>query len=340
MLKKIIIGVVVALVVGFASWKIFFSKSDFDKALSKVHEEVTCYHMEATMEVDSGDDTKDYFLVTDYQKKNDQHFYKVTLLDKSTNQEQIILRNESGVFVLTPLLNQVYQFEGDWPLNSPKPYLYQSMLDALESKKDVKKMSDGYLVTFKPSYENNENWVQQDIKFSSDLKPLWVNIYDENSNVVVSIVFSEVSFNPSFEDNHFNVEYNMEKGRTDLNTSTMFEAKDLPLYPSAIDINATLVGETETSFDENGKTRNLYVLSYEGDGIAFTVTQEIITPYTALEIIKMSGQLVEYGGEVGVFSNNYLVYQKNGIEYKIYSKTLSAQRMLEIVSAMEVVAMK
>ena len=214
------------------------------------------------------------------------------------------------------------------------------MLDALESKKDVKKMSDGYLVTFKPSYENNENWVQQDIKFSSDLKPLWVNIYDENSNVVVSIVFSEVSFNPSFEDNHFNVEYNMEKGRTDLNTSTMFEAKDLPLYPSAIDINATLVGETETSFDENGKTRNLYVLSYEGDGIAFTVTQEIITPYTALEIIKMSGQLVEYGGEVGVFSNNYLVYQKNGIEYKIYSKTLSAQRMLEIVSAMEVVAMK
>ena len=214
------------------------------------------------------------------------------------------------------------------------------MLDALESKKDVKKMSDGYLVTFKPSYENNENWVQQDIKFSSDLKPLWVNIYDENSNVVVSIVFSEVSFNPSFEDNHFNVEYNMEKGRTDLNTSTMFEAKDLPLYPSAIDINATLVGETETSFDENGKTRNLYVLSYEGDGIAFTVTQEIITPYTALEIVKMSGQLIEYGGEVGVFSNNYLVYQKNGIEYKIYSKTLSAQRMLEIVSAMEVVTMK
>ena len=54
----------------------------------------------------------------------------------------------------------------------------------------------------------------------------------------------------------------------------------------------------------------------------------------------MSGQLVEYGGEVGVFSNNYLVYQKNGIEYKIYSKTLSAQRMLEIVSAMEVVTMK
>ena len=214
------------------------------------------------------------------------------------------------------------------------------MLDALESKKDVKKMSDGYLVTFKPSYENNENWVQQDIKFSSDLKPLWVNIYDEDSNVVVSIVFSEVSFNPSFEDNHFNVEYNMEKGRTDLNTSTMFEAKDLPLYPSAIDINATLVGETETSFDENGKTRNLYVLSYEGDGIAFTVTQEIITPYTALEIVKMSGQLIEYGGEVGVFSNNYLVYQKNGIEYKLYSKTLSAQRMLEIVSAMEVVTMK
>ena len=90
MLKKIIIGVVVALVVGFASWKIFFSKSDFDKALSKVHEEVTCYHMEATMEVDSGDDTKDYFLVTDYQKKNDQDFYKVTLLDNQSLKSNLL----------------------------------------------------------------------------------------------------------------------------------------------------------------------------------------------------------------------------------------------------------
>ena len=35
-----------------------------------------------------------------------------------------MLRNKEGVYVLTPKLNQVYQFKGDYPLNSPKPYFH------------------------------------------------------------------------------------------------------------------------------------------------------------------------------------------------------------------------
>ena len=340
MLKKIIISVVVLLVVGLASWKIFFSSSGFDKTLKKVEQDLTSYHMEGTMEVDSGDDTKNYFITTDYYKKDEIDFYRVSILDKTSNQEQIILRNTKGVFVVTPLLNQVYQFEGDWPLNSPKPYLYHSMIDSLKSKNDVKKMNDGYLVSFKPKYENNPTWVQQDIKFSQDLKPLWVNIYDADSNVVVKIVFSVVNFKPTFESNHFDVEYNMDKAKSSMSTTTMADLSDLPLYPSAIDISATLTGSTETSFIEDGVNRNLYVLSYEGDGIAFTVTQEIVTSSTTMEVVKVDGQLIEVGGEIGVYNENYLSYQKNGVEFNIYSSKLTAYQMLEILSAMEVVSMK
>ena len=77
-----------------------------------------------------------------------------------------------------------------------------------------------------------------DIKFSQDLKPLWVNIYDADSNVVVKIVFSVVNFNPAFESNHFDVEYNMDKAKSSMSTTTMADLSDLPLYPSAIDIIA------------------------------------------------------------------------------------------------------
>lgn len=41
------------------------------------------------------------------------------MIDKDINQEQILLRNKDGVYVLTPVLNQVYTFKGDYPLNSP-----------------------------------------------------------------------------------------------------------------------------------------------------------------------------------------------------------------------------
>ena len=61
------------------------------------------------------------------------------------------------------------------------------------------------------------------------------------------------------------------------------------------------------------------------------------------------GIITEINPSYIVLENNNIGYKinvanpyffKEGIEYKIYSKTLSAQRMLEIVSAMEVVTMK
>ena len=44
---------------------------------------------------------------------DDNQLFKVSLFDKNLNQEQILLRNEEGVFVVTPSLNQIFKFEGD-----------------------------------------------------------------------------------------------------------------------------------------------------------------------------------------------------------------------------------
>ena len=59
-----------------------------------------------------------------------------------------------------------------------------------------------------------------------------------------------------------------------------------------------------------------------------------------MEVVEVDGQLIEMGGEIGVYNENYLSYQKNGVEFNIYSSKLTAYQMLEILSAMEVVSMK
>ncbi len=54
------------------------------------------------------------------------------------DQSQIILRNEEGVFVLTPALNKSFRFQSDWPQNSSQAYLYESLVrDILQDKKNL-----------------------------------------------------------------------------------------------------------------------------------------------------------------------------------------------------------
>ena len=335
MLKKVIVGILIVAVIALAGWKIFFTKDDVSKSLENRSENLTAYHMEATMDMNAGDDVRNYYVTTDYQKKDNQDYFRVSLLNKSVNQEQILLRNDKGVFMLTPTLNQVYQFKGEWPLNSPKPYLYHSKLDGFKEKHDLKKMDDGYLLSFKPNYENAPNWEKEEVKLSKDLKPLWVNIYDASNQAEVKIAFSKVDFEPTFEENYFDVDKNMEEARKNLSSSTMATQDDLPLYPAGADVSCVLKEETETMV--NGETT--HILTYEGTK-SFTVIQSIMKPNEEMRIDEIKGTMVDVLGTIGYMNGKYLSYAYNGVSYQIYSSSLSVAEMVEIAAGMEVVTMK
>jgi len=333
--KKIIVGLLVVMVVVLAGWKLFFSGNDISTSIAERRENLTCYHMEATMDIEKNDETRSYYVTTDYLLKDEQNYFRVSLLNKNTNQEQIIIRNDKGVFMLTPLLNQVYTFKGEWPLNSPKPYLYHSMLNVFDDKHEIKKMEDGYLISHKPTYENSPSWTKQDMKFSEDLKPLWINIYDENSVVVAKVVFTKVDFEPTFSDNFFDVNANMEEARNNLSSSTMASEDDLPLYPSGADVSSVLKEETETVVEGE----EVHILTYEGEK-SFTIIQQIVEPYEEINYVNVSGTMVDVVGTVGFVNGYYLTYEYNGVSYNIYSTSLTVSEMVEIASGMEVVAMK
>ena len=59
--------------------------------------------------------------------------FKVSLINNSTNHEQVILRNDDGVFVLTPSLNKSFKFQSDWPYNNSQIYLLGSIIDDLNT---------------------------------------------------------------------------------------------------------------------------------------------------------------------------------------------------------------
>jgi len=69
-------------------------RDDFVKEI----ENLKAYHMEGKLKLTNNDDTYEYDVVANYQKDNK---YKVSLVNKANNYEQIILKTGNEVYVLT-----------------------------------------------------------------------------------------------------------------------------------------------------------------------------------------------------------------------------------------------
>ncbi len=332
MVKKIIAGVLIVAIVALAAWKLFFDKSDVGDKLDQINQNLVAYHMEATMDLLNDEETRSYFVTTDYYKKNEQDYFRISLLDKNINQEQILLRNQNGVYVLTPMLNQVYQFKGNYPLNSPKPYLYHSLLEVFNGDHEVQNLDDGYLISSTPSYENAPEWVKQDIKLSSDLKPVWVNIYNANNEIVVKVTFSKVDLEPTYTDTYFDVSENMKQSRENISSTSTVNEEDLPLIPSNGEVYGTLKEQTQATV--NGKT--VFILTYDGDK-PFTVVQSILQDSEEISLKEVSGNIIEFAYGVGYVNGYNLTYLYNGVSIDIYSETLSVNEMISIANSMDII---
>ena len=335
MLKKIMVVVLILAVLGVGVWKVFFSKTSISDTLESVNKDLTSYQLEATMELNSGEDQRNFAVNVSYAKKDEKDLFRVSLYDTTINQEQIMLRNEEGVYVLTPTLNQVYQFKSGWPLNSAKPYIYQSLLEVFEGEYTTKKVSDGIIVTSEPSYKNAPQYAKQEIKFTNDLTPVWVHIYDEQNNVLVNVTFTKVEKGVEFSEDFFNLSKNMEESRQNLTSDTNATFDDLPLMVNGTTLNVSLKEQTNANIDGD----KVYIVAYEGDA-AFTVVQKIIEGSEEMSVTEVDGELVLLVNGFASLEENKVTYLYNGVECTIYGDNLTVSSYIDIANGLEVVGIK
>ena len=334
MWKKIVAGVLVLLVVVVAAFKIFFNNDNVEDLATKLNETLEKYYLKGTMELTNGEEVRNFNVEVGYEKDEEDDLFRVSLVDTTINQEQLIIRNKKGVYVLTPTLNQVYEFKGDWPLNTPKPYIYQSMLDTFKINHEVEKVDDGYVVTSFPEFANKNQWYKEEIKFDKELAPKYVYIYDKDDIKRVKLTVTEFKKDPSFADDYFEVDKNLEDSKT---TSMEITTKneDLPLYPSHANINATLKDSTVASI--NGQ--EVHILTYAGDK-PFTIVQRLLYESEEVVINNIEGEMIDLMCGVGFVYENSITCVYNGVEYKIYSDTLTVAELIEVANGMEVVVTK
>ncbi|REK71557.1 LolA family protein [Paenibacillus paeoniae] len=178
------------------------------KELDKVVNNMESYQGSGTMTLHTGQQPLEYQVEVSYQKPT---YYRIKLTNEEKDITQIVLRNDDGVFVLTPKLNKVFRFQSDWPQNQGQVYLYQTLIQSIivDGSRQFAVNNDAYVFDVMANY-NNGSLARQKIWLNKDdLSPVQVEVSDTNASVMVDVKFDSFKFGEKFDKSVFETQANM-----------------------------------------------------------------------------------------------------------------------------------
>ncbi|WP_335872370.1 LolA family protein [Bacillus sp. 2205SS5-2] len=307
------------------------SQEDVTKDLSAKLDDMKGYKATAQMTVQVGKEPQTYDVEVWH---NEPDFYRVQLKNSEKEQSQMILRNEEGVFVLTPALNKSFKFQSDWPENSSQAYLYESLIQDILEDKEAKfsETEDYYVYETKTRYKNNQMLPIQEISFhKKNLAPASVKVMDSDRNSLVTVEFASVDLKAKFDADSFDMEKNMTGAKLEI--PVMAEVSDAEFtvqYPMEMP-GLTLVDKKEVKI-ENGKR---VVLTYDGEK-SYTLIQEKSTVIPTVTVpTSVSGEMVDLGFTMGAMTDNSIYWTYDGIDYMLASTELSQDEMVSLAKSVQ-----
>ena len=162
------------------------------------------YTLTGVLEVKNNSNNYTYNVIVNHMEKDK---YRVSLVNTANNHEQVILRNDDGVFVLTPSLNKSFKFQSDWPYNNSQIYILESIVDDLNKDNEIKKEEkDGkYIFTSKVTYPNNNKLKTQKVTVTNDLFIETVEVLNEQDEAEMIFTINNTDYNPTFDESYFEV---------------------------------------------------------------------------------------------------------------------------------------
>ncbi len=195
------------------------------KDLDKQVEKLESYTSTGTMTLHTGTEPQEYQVEVSFQKPS---YYRISLSNDKKDISQIVLKNDDGVFVLTPHLNKSFRFQSDWPKNQGQVYLYESLVNSIDQDKDRQFTTDGdsYVFDVLANYSNSSLSRQKIWINKKSFAPQTVEIYDAQNKPVVVMNFNDFKFNETFEKDYFDMQRNMTSARITLPTMGLETQKD------------------------------------------------------------------------------------------------------------------
>ena len=300
------------------------------------------YYVEGVMELINNEYIYTYNVKVSY-KKND--YYKIDLVNTTNNHEQVILRNDTGIYVITPSLNKSFKFQSDWPYNNSQVYLLTSLLDDINNTDNIimKEVDNKYVLTSNVNYPNNDKLTSQEIYMDKNYNVKEVRVLDKDGNVEIKMTFDKIDYSPKFKDNYFDLNQIIEEKNIGSNTDNKDnkdnktgETKstatiDDIVYPMYLPTNTYLTSQEKVSTS----TGERLILTFDGDN-PFILVEEVSKANDEHVIVPTFGELELLADSVAIVNNNSVNWYSNGIEYYLASNTMKTGEILEIVRSISV----
>lgn len=315
------------------------SQQDVLKALDEKVQTMSGYKAEAKMTLQTGTEPQVYEIEIWHKSPN---YYRVNLKNAQRDQHQIILRNDEGVFVLTPALNKSFRFQSDWPQNTSQVYLYESLVKDIltDSEAAFKATENHYVFQTKTNYENKKMLPQQEITLNKkDLTPVKVMVMDVDSQPMLTVEFSKVEWNASFDDNAFDVSKNMTRAKLENEQEATTEANQqaVPVMYPTYEVDGVKLVEEKEFTTANGKR---IVMTFAGEK-SFTLVQEKAHAVpTANVSTTVKGEPVDLGFAVGAMTDRTLTWTYKGVDFILASQDLTKDEMVAIARSVQGKVMK
>lgn len=306
------------------------SKMDSKEAINKYKktlESNSKYTMTGQMSIISNEENYLYDVSVDYMEAD---YYKVSLVNKDNRHEQIILKNDNGVYVVTPSLNKSFKFQSEWPYNSSQAYILSSLLKDLENDSNVvfESKDDKYILSSTVNYPNNSSLVSQKIIFDKDMLPTEVNVYNKEGVANITFKISKIDFKSKIDKTTFEIDNTKSEGELD-DVSSLDEI----VYPMYLPTGTEFKGEQTTEAD----TKRV-ILTFGGNK-SFTLIEEVSSIPANFEVTSVSGDLVHYENILGTLNNKTLNWTMNGKDYYIISDNLTNEELLKVASSTSTVSL-
>ena len=335
-MKKIfILSIFVLFIVcGCGKFEISDAKTEFKNKVNSSKG----YELKGVMEIYNNDDTFKYKIKFNYKKDD---YYKVSMINQNNNHEQIILKNEESVYVVTPSLNKSFKFESSWPDNSSQSYILKSLVNDLVNDENATLTEEGknYIVTTSVNYPHNKSLVNQKLYFNKDMDLEKVIVLDENKSEKIKLTINSIDYKAKYKDDYFDLDtliddstkeeensQNQKKETTSTNTTADVDDISYPLY---VPSNTYL--KSKDKVDNEGSSRT--ILTFNGDK-SFVLVEEAADVSKEFEILPVSGDPLILTNTVAALSDKSITWTANNKEYYITSNNLTANELATIADSM------
>lgn len=296
------------------------------------------YYMEGTLSITNNDDTYNYDAKVGYKKDDN---FKVELVNKANNYEQIILRNSDGVYIVNPSLNKSFKFQSEWPYNNSQSYLLHSISSDLkkDNEYEFEQKDNNYIFTTKVTYPNNPNLVKEKITLDKNLNLKEVMVMDKENIPYIIFTVTSLDKKAIFSDNYFLLDA-ISKGineenkiENDSNNSSTTLKIDEALFPLYLPENTSLKNRETIKTDIGERV----IMTFAGDN-PFILVQETVAREDEFTTIPTSGSPYLLVDTVGALTSSSYTWISNGVEYYIVSDVMSQNELLEVAKSINVVS--